>query len=227
MGVADLLVLLGVVGRAPEQPRPDGEQDRDRGVHGPGGQLGEQLAEDHRQDHVHRERGGDAGPHRQRASEPGGQDQRGHHRLVRQLGRQDGDEGRQCGGDGRGVGRCRGQDDADRAGHPLYWSRSTCLSTLPAGLRGISVDDLELLGQLLGRRGPGPRRWATISSKVSGSAPSAGCDDRAHRARRRRRRAGRRRRRRATLRMGGEQVLDLLGRHVLALADDHVLDPAR
>ena len=104
-------------------------------------------------------------------------------------------------------------------------TRRSFLSTLPRRVAGQRVDELELLGDLVRRQVGARVRYAVISSNVIGSpgraddhgarplaavgvgqADDGGVGDR---------------------RMGVQQVLDLLGRDVLALADDDVLEPAR
>ena len=104
-------------------------------------------------------------------------------------------------------------------------ARSSCLGTLPLGLRGIDVDDLEPLGDLLGHQ---PDALAVLEDARRASAGRPGRRARRTRppSRRGRRRGCRARRRRRSSGWRVEHVLDLLGRDVLALADDDVLDPA-
>ena len=104
-------------------------------------------------------------------------------------------------------------------------ARSSCFGTLPLALRGMHVDQLEPLRDLLHHRARSPCSARAMSRSVGGSAASVAHDERdghlaplvvgdaEHRD------VG-------DLRVAVEHVLDFLGRDVLTLADDDVLDAA-
>ena len=121
----------------------------------------------------------------------------------------------------RTASRSAGSERSGR--HPLYWSRSWVLEHLAGGVARQDVDDLELLGQLLDHQ-PGAaqvgdhlvegQRQRGIGELHDGADPLARVrighaddGDVGH------------------LGVRVEEVLHLLGRDVLTLADDDVLEP--